>query len=531
MIAAPPRIAATALAGLLALVGLLESPAVVAAPLHASLVTPQASSLAPQASAWPTWHGDAQRSGYYASFPRGRLTLAWRKELYREATGLRAEVIVADGLAYLGTYAGTMYAWDAKTGEERWRVATDGPIWHSAAFDRGTLYFGSLDGKFRAARAASGEPQWTFDGAAGICVAPLVLDGRVYFGDRDGVFHAISAETGKPIWRYETAARILTTASASEDGSQIVVASEDMHVYCFDAADGRLAWRSAKLPGLSLRDQAPTIVAGLAIVTTNPVKHFHATLGEHQKMLVERTGFTGRDERYIPATAADIRREQDFILDFLAKHPEEQTFHALQLADGRPPWVAPILYTGGLHNPPAPPCVDRSTGDVYVMLRTAYGTWDGGGEVRPLTGVGKLDTASGRVTLVEHSYPAKEAGRPAGAKDMPWMTFNYIGDETQTLSVAPSLLLCNHQGFLGSLDLASGRTASLFGKRDTYGGFYGPGTFGWENQGGYERAKAAGEPFAIVNEWHGPAKSIASVADGCVYYHVGGQVLCFRGER
>jgi len=133
------------------------------------------------------------------------------------------------------------------------------------------------------------------------------------------------------------------------------------------------------------------------------------------------------------------------------------------------------------------------------------------------------------VELLDHGYKSKEPGRPAGAKDMPWMTFNYIGDETQTLSCAPGLLLCNHQGYIGALDFKTGLTARLFGKRDTYGGFYGAGSFGWEDKGGYEAAQKAGQPYGLINEWHGPARAIVSVAGGRVYYPVGSQVICLEG--
>ena len=68
---------------------------------------------------------------------------------------------------------------------------------------------------------------------------------------------------------------------------------------------------------------------------------------------------------------------------------------------------------------------------------------------------------------------------------MPWMTFNYIGDETQTLSCSSNTLFCTHQGYLGALNLTTRLTDRLYGKRDTYGGFYGPGNFGWANNGGY----------------------------------------------
>jgi hypothetical protein len=80
------------------------------------------------------------------------------------------------------------------------------------------------------------------------------------------------------------------------------------------------------------------------------------------------------------------------------------------------------------------------------------------------------------------------------------------------------------------MSFETGLCRALFGKRDTYGGFYGPGLFGWGEEG-RRKARAQGQPFGIVNEWHGPCKSIASVAGGRVYFHVGSQVMCLEGER
>ena len=36
---------------------------------------------------WPTLHGNLQRAGFYAHFPRPPWKLVWRKELWRELTG------------------------------------------------------------------------------------------------------------------------------------------------------------------------------------------------------------------------------------------------------------------------------------------------------------------------------------------------------------------------------------------------------------------------------------------------------------
>jgi outer membrane protein assembly factor BamB len=501
--------------------------------LAAIVLATAASAAAPprnDGKSWPTLHGDLMRSGFYPKWPRGDLKIVWRKELWQELTGPRAEVIVGNGLAFMGTYAGKMYAWNAETGEEKWVVQTGGPIGHSPAMDGGVLYFGSMDRRLYAVTAADGRVRWTFEAGEGLWTSPAVWAGLVMFGARDGVFYALRAADGTAAWTCRTGAPILNSAAVSDDGSRVIFGSEDMHIYCLNAADGRVLWKSRKLAGLSLRDHFPVITGGLALVTTNPVHEFHWTLTTHQQALIQRTGYSGPDDRYIPGTPQDVQKEQDFILEHLKTHPSEQTFYAFRLSDGQEPWTAPILYTGGLHNPPTPPCVNLATGEVFVFLRTAYGVWDGGGEVRPYTSPGRLDLGTGRVELVNHGYPSKEPGRPPGAKDKPWMVFNYIGDETQTLSCSPEILFSNHQGYIGSMDFKTGLCRNLYGKRDTYGGFYGAGNFGWEKDGGRDKARAAGQPYGLVNEWHGPAKAIVSVAGPYVYFPVGSQVLCLKGE-
>lgn len=479
---------------------------------------------------WHTLRGDAQRTAFYHYFPRPPLKILWRKELWRELTAPRAEVIVGDGLAFIGTYAGNLYAWDANTGKERWVYKTGEPIGHSPAYNNGTVYVGSMDRKLHAINSRDGKRKWIFEAEEGIWVSPLICRGFVMFGDRSGTFYAIREDTGALVWKFKTADRILTTASASEDEKFVLFASEDMHLYCLKIDDGSLIWRSRKLQGLSVRDYAPVIYKSIVFITTNPVKDFHTILGENEQMLIKRTGFSGKDPRYIPGSKEDIQKEQDFIVEYLKKRPEEQVFYAFNIKDGKELWIAPILYTGGLHNPLTPPCINKATGEIFVHIRSAYGTWDSGGEVRSFTGFGKLDIATGRVELIEPAYPPKEPGRPSGAKDRPWMTFNYIGDEAQTLATSVDTLFCVHQGYIGTLDLKTLLTANIYGKRDTYGGFYGPGNFGWENQGVIQKAKSVGQPYGIVNEWHGPARAIVSVAGNKVYYPVGSQVICLEGK-
>lgn len=482
--------------------------------------------------AWPTLHGDLLRSGYYPTFPHPPLTLAWRVELFAELVGTRCEPIIADGLVFVGTYAGHMRALDVRDGSQRWKFDTAGPIWHAPAWAAGTLVFGSLDGFLYAVDAQSGVMHWKFRSAAGWAASPAVHAGRVLLGDRAGVLYCLDLKTGQSMWTVATGGTVLSSASLSSDGRCALFASEDMHVRCVDVETGRLIWTSEKLSGLSLRDYAPTVVDRVILVTTNPVDGFHQVMNRHQDMLLARVGrkYGDDDYRFVPGGPAEVEAEQADIVAYLREHPEDQTFYALDVETGKQPWVAPVFYTAGLHDPPSPPCVDRKTGDVYVLVRSALTVWDGGGEVRPLTGVGRLDLNTGRVALIEHGYRPADGNRPAGSPDMPYASFNTIGDETQTLSCAPGWLFSNHQGFLGALDTNSGQCQSLFGRRDTYAGFYGPGTFGWEDQGGVAKAQAAGQPYGLVNEWHGPARGIAAVVGRQVFYISGSQVLCFEGN-
>src|SRR4029078_13563351 len=109
------------------------------------------------AAGWRPPRGSAAGPAFCPASPPARLRLAWRHELHKELTGPRAEVIVAGGKAFLGTYAGTVYAWDAATGKEAGTFKSRGPVWHSPAYSEGTLYVASADRHLYALDAADGK--------------------------------------------------------------------------------------------------------------------------------------------------------------------------------------------------------------------------------------------------------------------------------------------------------------------------------------------------------------------------------------
>ena len=75
---------------------------------------------------WPTLHRDGQRSGYTDEVLHGPLERKWYRSFVTEQIGARVEAIVANGLCFVGTYAGNVYALDIHDGQTVWQVQAGG---------------------------------------------------------------------------------------------------------------------------------------------------------------------------------------------------------------------------------------------------------------------------------------------------------------------------------------------------------------------------------------------------------------------
>jgi len=474
---------------------------------------------------WPTLHKDLQRSGYTSETLKGPFERKWFRDFHDEMIASRVEAIVAGGKCYVGTFAGRLHALNVADGTTAWTFQAAGPIGHSAAYADGRVYFGAEDAKLSCLEAETGKAVWTYTAAGGVWVAPTISGGLILFGDRAGVFHAVQAKDGAKAWTFKTGGMILKPASVSEDGKRILFGSEDMHVYCL-SVDGKLLWKSQKLQGLSLRDEAPTIWKGMAIVRTSPADGFHEVMNRNQNLLasVQKDIPVGENDKFIGDKYANLFRytperhkvEQQAVLKYLRENPADQTFYALKLEDGTEPWIAPIFYTCGLHNPPTAPTFNPKTGECYTYYRTALTNFSRG--VRPYTGVGRLDPVTG---LVENLWHAQ--GDQPG-----WSDFATIGDETQSLSLMGEILLSTNQGTIGGLHPATRKWFPVYNARDTYGGIFGPGALpgGWDGEKKFQRE---GYLVNMVNEWHGPDRAIVPISGKRMFWVVGSQVVCLGG--
>ncbi|MFD7188637.1 PQQ-binding-like beta-propeller repeat protein [Streptomyces sp. NPDC059914] len=143
---------------------------------------------------------------------------------------------VTGGGVYLADYLGTVYALDASTGKDRWRIATEArqsaePVLVAA----GNVHVGSGSALYTL-DAVTGTPKWRFAAGGEVVGSPVVADGRVHFGSADHVLYTLDAVGGQLRWKLATGGEI--TGSPVAQGGVVYACSKDRCVYALDALKG-----------------------------------------------------------------------------------------------------------------------------------------------------------------------------------------------------------------------------------------------------------------------------------------------------
>ncbi len=186
---------------------------------------------------------------------------------------------IAEGVVYLGSEAGILYAVEMETGVELWRFKTGGPVFHPPLVSDDLVLFGSWDGRLRAVNRSSGNLIWEFE--AGdvdwdirdifINGIPTVLDGVAYFSSEDFNLYAVEIETGRELWRRslgeEPQARRIPIVDRTA-----YIGAWDGYLYAIDIDTGEQVWRSTtdNRGRASLPDQVPFVTV-VPIVTEEAV--------------------------------------------------------------------------------------------------------------------------------------------------------------------------------------------------------------------------------------------------------------------
>jgi len=191
--------------------------------------------------------GSADGSLYAIDIATGEL--AWDSP-FNTGDDIWATPLVQDGVVYIGSFDNKLYAIDAADGTAVWEspFQTDGAIVATPLFYNDTIYIGSFDRKFYAVDTSTGKAKdgfipfpadnWFWGGAVG-------YDDTIIVGSLDGRVYALDVETGEPKWSFpelDEGPVGLIRGEPALVGELVIFGSDDGKVYALDAASGRLIW-------------------------------------------------------------------------------------------------------------------------------------------------------------------------------------------------------------------------------------------------------------------------------------------------
>ena len=398
---------------------------------------------------------DCARSGATATEIRPPFERKWYRLFPDEGLMSGVQPVIADGKVFVGTMRGMLHAMDADSGDDAWVYRSEGAILHACAVADGKVVFGDAAGRICAVNVSDGTLAWSIQTGAAVWNSPLIHDGKGRDRrGRDGYLYAIDLGRGRVQWKATVGAPVLSSPALDVGRGRVYVAGEDMSVRAFELQDGRLLWRTAKLPGVSFRGYHPVIAPdGSVMVTTTPaicldsfepilmgmVKEIFGDFASwrHNKQENARLREANFAKMAEPGT---YEAQLDYIRKRLTEEPVYQTFFVLDPQTGRQKFVTPIVYAESMNGTGAPPVV-TADGKVVVkyrvLLRSRYQHYS------PFLNVGYLDTATG------HIAPIMDQSRTYGWHD----SLLLVHDEQCQLSAGGRVLINTHQDNVNAMDL------------------------------------------------------------------------------
>ena len=269
----------------------------------------------------------------------GHLGLDWT---YQTGGQIESSPAVVDGVVYIGSGDGNVYALSASTGALIWSHATGGDIGYSSpSVVNGVVYIGSSDGNLYALDASTGGLLWS-RATANSGSSPAIVNGVLYDVRGNSTVYALSASTGTLRWSHSTggiSGSILPSSPAVANGV-VYVGSSGNRLYALRASTGAFLWSR----GVGDSGSSPAVANGLVYIGSylGYVRAFKASTGG----LVWSGGSNGNDNS--PAVANGV-----VYVGF-----GDGNIYALNASTGAPLWSYQI---GGSGSSPA-----VADGGVYV---------------------------------------------------------------------------------------------------------------------------------------------------------------------
>ncbi len=146
--------------------------------------------------------------------------------------GSASDPVIADGVLYVGSADGAVYAIDPTNGATKWRFQTGEGLTSGPQVI--TMPKGASFGEM-VAKGLSAARQ----GKKRINLTPVVRKGTVFVGSEDFSFYAVDAVTGEKRWSYAAESKIVGIA-VYEDSTAYIVTDKGLHA--LDSSTGQRKW-------------------------------------------------------------------------------------------------------------------------------------------------------------------------------------------------------------------------------------------------------------------------------------------------
>jgi outer membrane protein assembly factor BamB len=212
---------------------------------------------------WPMLRADPSHTGAVTGGTLITPNLLWSYPTSNRPGASENSPAISNGILYVGSVDGNLYALDATSGTKLWNYSTGNTIDSSPAVYNGIVYVGALG--FYALNATNGEKIWN-SSSDYIMSSPTIVNGVVYFAGSHTVY-ALNAENGMMLWNNSVSSSNWQIVSSPAVANGIVyIGSDDHNLYALNATDGSQLW---VYPTSSYVESSPTVANGIAYVISD----------------------------------------------------------------------------------------------------------------------------------------------------------------------------------------------------------------------------------------------------------------------